>query len=111
MDFNALMKQAQKVQQQFEAAQAKLNDTQVIGEAGAGLVRLDMKGAGELLALHIDDSLLKSGEGEVLSDLIKAAHADARRKLEAHNAELMKEAAGPLGAMGGMPPMPKFFQG
>jgi nucleoid-associated protein EbfC len=111
MDFNALMKQAQKVQQQFAEAQAKMNDTVVLGEAGAGLVKLELKGIGELASLTIDDSLMAPGEGEVLADLIRAAHADARNKLEVLNAELMKEAAGPLGAMGGLPNMPKFFQG
>ena len=111
MDFNALMKQAQKVQQQFEAAQAKMNDTEVEGMSGGGLVKLKIKGIGTLSSLVIDDSLMVPGEGEVLSDLIIAAHLDARKKLEAINAELMKEAAGPLGAMGGLPPMPKFFQG
>lgn len=111
MDFNALMKQAQKVQQQFEEAQAKMNETIVTGQSGAGLVELDLKGIGELVALRIDESLMVAGESEVLSDLIKAAHNDARKKLEAINADLMKEAAGPLGAMGGLPKMPKFFQG
>jgi nucleoid-associated protein EbfC len=111
MDFNALMKQAQKVQQQFEAAQARMNDTTVVGEAGAGLVKVELKGIGEMLSLSIDDSLMAPGEGEVLADLIRAAHTDARKKLETVNADLMKEAAGPLGAMGGLPNMPKFFQG
>lgn len=111
MDFNALMKQAQNVQKQFEAAQAKMNDTIVTGQSGAGLVKLEIKGIGDMASLSIDDSLMQAGEAEVLSDLIIAAHNDARKKLETINAELMKEAAGPLGAMGGLPNMPKFFQG
>jgi DNA-binding protein YbaB len=59
-----------------------------------------MKGA------MIDESLLAPGEGEVLADLIVAAHADAKRKLDAEQAELMKQAAGPFA---GMPGMPKLF--
>jgi DNA-binding protein YbaB len=47
------------------------------------------------------------GEGEVLADLIVAAHADAKRKLDARQAEMMREAAGPLAGMG-LPGMPKF---
>lgn len=111
MDFNALMKQAQRVQKQFEEAQAKMNETLVTGEAGGGLVRMNMKGVGDITSLTIDPSLMTPSEADMLSDLIRAAHADARRKLEAVNAELMKAAAGPLGEMGGLPPMPKFFQG
>ena len=111
MDFNALMKQAQTVQKQFEAAQSKMNDTLVTGESGGGLVKIEIKGTGDMTKLDIDDSLMVPGEAEVLADLVRAAHNDARKKLEALNADLMKEAMGPLGAMGGLPPMPKFFQG
>jgi len=53
----------------------------------------------------IDPSLLAPDEAEVLSDLIVAAHADAKRKLDAAQAEAMKSVAGPLA---GMPGFPKF---
>ena len=44
---------------------------------------------------------------EVVADLVVAAHADAKRKLDTQQAEMMREAAGPLAAMG-LPGMPKF---
>ena len=47
------------------------------------MVRLTLKGAGALARLAIDESLLPPGEGEIVADLIIAAHADAKRKLEA----------------------------
>ena len=109
MDFQALMKQAQQVQQQFTEAQTKMHESVVPGASGAGLVSLELKGTGEMISLKIDDSLLAPGEGEVLSDLIRAAHKDAQKKLEDLNQKLLAEAAGPLGAGGGMPKMPKFF--
>jgi DNA-binding protein YbaB len=62
-------------------------------------------GDGALAKVAIDDSLLSPGEGEILADLIIAAHADARRKLETRQSELMKDIAGPLA---GLPGMPKF---
>jgi len=68
-------------------------------------VSVDLKGAGVLTRIHIDPSLLNADEGEVLADLIVAAHADARKKLDEESARLMKEAAGPFGNM----PMPKLF--
>ena len=64
-----------------------------------------LQGSGELKGVVIDEDLLKPGEGEVLSDLIIAAHADAKRKLDAVQADTMKEIAGPLA---GMPGFPKF---
>lgn len=109
MDFQAMMKQAQLVQQKLHDAQEKMSQSTVSGSSGGGLVTLELKGSGDMTTLNIDDSLLAPGEGEVLSDLIRAAHADARRKLDELNSELMQEAAGQLGPMGGLPKMPKFF--
>ncbi len=109
MDFQQLMKQAQQVQKSFTEAQEKMQQSIVDGQSGAGLVKVQLKGTGELLSLTIDDSLLAPGEGEVLTDLVVAAHNDAHTKLSELNQKLMAEAAGPLGANGGMPNMPKFF--
>ena len=50
---------------------------------------------------------MQPGEAEVVADLVVAAHADAKRKLDVQQAEMMREAAGPLAAMG-LPGMPKF---
>ena len=109
MDFQQLMKQAQQVQKSFTEAQAKMQESIVDGQSGAGLVKVQLKGTGELLSLSVDDSLMAPGEGEVLTDLIIAAHRDAHIKLQELNQKLMAEAAGPLGANGGLPNMPKFF--
>ncbi len=98
-DIGALMKQAQAMQQKLADAQAKLAELTVEGTSGGGMVRLTLKGSGELSGVEMDDSLLAPGEGEVLADLLIAAHADAKRKLEVQQAEMMREAAGPLAGM------------
>jgi DNA-binding YbaB/EbfC family protein len=102
-DLGSLMKQAQAMQQKLQEAQAKLAETRVEGAAGGGMVRLTLQGSGELKGVEIDEALLKPGEGEVLSDLIVAAHADAKRKLDAVQAETMKAVAGPLAGLPGFP--------
>ncbi|MEO6339295.1 MAG: YbaB/EbfC family nucleoid-associated protein [Caulobacteraceae bacterium] len=102
-DMNALMKQAQGMQAKLQAAQARLAEAEVEGAAGSGLVRVTLTGGGELRSVQVDDSLLVSGEGEMLGDLIIAAHADAKRKIDELQAALMKEAMGPLAGMPGMP--------
>lgn len=104
-DLGALMKQAQAMQQKLQEAQAKLAETLVEGAAGGGMVKVTLRGSGELTAVVIDDELMRPGEGELLSDLLIAAHADAKRKLDAAQSETMKEVAGPLA---GMPGFPKF---
>jgi len=107
MDLNALMQQAQAMQQKLQDAQAKLGDTVVEGSSGGGLVKVQLTGAGELKGVRLDDSVVQPGEAEILADLLVAAHADARRKLDETQARLMQEAAGPLAGMaGGMPGFP-----
>lgn len=103
MNIQEMMQQAQAMQQKLQEAQAKLAEAAIEGQAGGGLVTLTLSGAGELKGVVIDDSLLSPGEGEVLADLLVAAHADARRKAEAAQAKMMQEVAGPLaGALGGI---------
>ncbi|HZZ35256.1 MAG TPA: YbaB/EbfC family nucleoid-associated protein [Caulobacteraceae bacterium] len=104
-DLGSLMKQAQAMQEKLQAAQARLAETEVDGAAGGGMVTVTLKGSGELAKVNIDESLMAPGEGEIVADLIIAAHADAKRKLEAKQSEVMREAAGPLA---GLPGMPKF---
>ena len=105
-DLGSLMKQAQAMQQKLAEAQAQLAELEVEGTSGGGMVKVVLKGSGELAKVDLDESLMAPGEGEVVADLVIAAHADAKRKLDAAQAELMKQAAGPLA---GMPGMPKLF--
>ena len=104
-DLGSLMKQAQAMQGKLQEAQAKLAETVVEGASGGGMVKLTLKGSGELRSVEIDPELLKPEDAEMVSDLIVAAHADAKRKLDAAQAETMKAVAGPLA---GMPGFPKF---
>lgn len=108
MDLNALMKQAQAMQQKLQDAQAKLGDTLVEGSSGGGLVTVTLAGTGELKSVKLDDSILQPGEGEIVSDLVVAAHADAKRKLDEAQAKMMQEAAGPLAGMAGGGGLPGF---
>ena len=107
-DLNELMQQAQAMQQKLQDAQAKMAETTAEGSSGGGLVTISLKGPGEITAVKIDDSLLVAGEGEILADLIVAAHADAKRRLDEVNGALMRDAAGPMAGLN-IPGMPKLF--
>lgn len=107
-DLNSLMQQAQQMQQRLQDAQARMAETTAEGTSGGGLVTVALKGPGEITAIRIDESLMTPGEGEILADLIMAAHADAKRKLDDTNNALMREAAGPMAGMN-IPGMPKLF--
>lgn len=101
-DLMGLMKQAQAMQEKMTEAQARLDETQVTGEAGAGLVKVVLTAKGDMVSVELDKSVMDPDEPEILEDLLKAAHADARRKGEAAQQEIMKEAAGGLQLPPGM---------
>jgi DNA-binding YbaB/EbfC family protein len=105
VDFLGLMKQATELKSKMEAMQAELERIEVEGSAGGGMLTLKLSGKGELKAAQIDDSLLKPDQKEIIEDLFVAAHADARRKLEAVLAERMQALTGGLP----LPPGLKLF--
>lgn len=98
-DLSEIMRQAQAMQAKLAEAQRQVEETTVEGSAGAGLVKVRLRGRGDLEAVSIDPSMCIPSEREVLEDLLKAAHADARRRLEAAQEEAMKSAAGGLGGL------------
>lgn len=95
--FSNMMKQAQELQGKMSELQAEMEQMEIEGSAGAGLVTIALDGKGAMRRVQIDDSLLKPGEGDILEDLIAAAHNDAKTKMEALLQEKMK------GLTGGLP--------
>jgi DNA-binding YbaB/EbfC family protein len=104
-DFLGLMKQATELKSKMEAMQAELERLEIEGAAGGGFVAITVSGKGDVRRVHIDDSLLKPDQKEILEDLIVAAHADARRKLETTLQEKMQALTGGLP----LPPGLKLF--
>ena len=101
-DFMGLMKQAAQLQSKMQALQAELDQIEVEGTAGGGMVSVKLTAKGDLKGIAVDDSLLKPSEKEILEDLLVAAHADARRKAEATLQEKMKAVTGGLPLPPGM---------
>jgi DNA-binding YbaB/EbfC family protein len=97
-----LMKQAAQMQQKMEELQARLSELTLEGTAGAGMVTITLNGKGEMKGVRIDPKLLDPNDAEMLQDLIVAAHADAKRKLEALAAEEMQKMTGGLNLPPGM---------
>jgi nucleoid-associated protein EbfC len=104
-DFLGLIKQATELKSKMEAMQAELDQIEVEGTSGGGLVTVKLSGKGEMKGIKIDDSLMKPSEMQIVEDLIVAAHADARRKAETLMQEKMKSVAGGLP----LPPGMKLF--
>jgi len=95
-DFMGLMKQAAQLQSKMQALQDELATIEVEGAAGGGVVTVTLTAKNELKGVHIDPSLLKPDEKEILEDLLVAAHAEARRKAEGVMHDKMKDLTGGL---------------
>lgn len=100
-DISQIMRQAQAMQAKINEAQKKLEAMEVEGSAGGGLVKLRISGKNALLSINIDKSLLNADEGEILEDLVKAAHDDARCKLDDAQNEEMKGLGNGMGILPG----------
>jgi DNA-binding YbaB/EbfC family protein len=99
----ALLQQAQKMQQDLAAAQQELAEADVEGSAGGGLVRATVSGAGELRALVIDPKAVDPDDTETLADLVVAAVHNANEAAQ----QLQQAKLGPLAqGLGGMPGLP-----
>lgn len=101
-NFASMLKQAQELQGRMAEMQAQLENLTVEGSAGGDMVKVTLSGKGDLRQVHIDPSLAKEDDVEILEDLIVAAHAEAKRRLEEALQERMKEITG------GMPMPPGF---
>ena len=104
-DLMGMMKQMGQMQARVQQMQEELAALEIDGQSGGGLVRVTLTGKGDLKRVRIDPSLAKADEVEILEDLVVAAAADAKAKLDAQLQAKMQEMAGGLP----LPPGLKLF--
>jgi nucleoid-associated protein EbfC len=104
-DLMGMMKQVGEMQARVQQMQDELAALEIDGQSGGGLVKVTLTGKGDLKKVRIDPSLVKPGEAEILEDLIVAAMADAKSKLDAKLQAKMQEVTGGLP----LPPGLKLF--
>ncbi len=101
VDMQALLAQAQQMQQAVMAAQEEIAAAEVAGEAGGGLVKVTIKASGEVTSLQIDPKVVDPEDVETLQDLLVGALNAAMANAQ----QLAAEKLGPLaGGMGGSVP-------
>ncbi len=88
-DMAGLMKQAKEMQSKMEDAQAKLDEIEVVGEAGAGMVKVRVTAKGNVVGLEVDPTLFNPDDKEVVEDLIVAAIKDGQIKAATKSQEEM----------------------
>ena len=94
-NMQAMMRQAQKMQQDAMKAKEELDNSVFEGSASGGLVKVQINGAFEMQSISIDPSVVDGDDVEMLEDLIVAAYNDAKAKIESAKASK-------LGAFGGL---------
>lgn len=104
-DLMGMMKQVKDMQERMQRLQEELGAIEVQGSAGGGLVSVTLTGKGDMKRVRIDPSLMKPEEAEIVEDLVVAAVADAKAKVEAKLQEKMAEVTGGLP----LPPGMKLF--
>lgn len=90
LDLDKIMQMAQNAQNELQKAQDNLDQVEVEGASGGGLVKVRASAKGRIIGIGIDDSLMKVEEKAMLEDLIAAALNDAKAKADAAAAEEMQ---------------------
>lgn len=103
MNMDEILKAAGEMQAKLAEAQDKLDEIEVEGAAGGGLVRVRASAKGRIIGLHLDPSLIDANAKEMLEDLIVAAFNDARAKADAASGQEMGKLTAGL-------PMPPGFK-
>jgi DNA-binding YbaB/EbfC family protein len=99
-DLQAMLAQAQEMQQRMLDAQEAAASQTVEGSAGGGMVRVTATGAGEFTAVHVDPSVVDPADVEMLEDLILAALHDAAQRVTDLGQQSLGELG--LGGLGGL---------
>ncbi|MBQ2267244.1 MAG: YbaB/EbfC family nucleoid-associated protein [Succinivibrio sp.] len=96
-----MMKQAQLMQERLQKAQDEIAKMEVVGESGAGMVKITVTGNHEVRRVSIDDSLF-TDDKDILEDLLAAAFNDAQRRIEEQSKEKLSAVTGGMQLPPGM---------
>ena len=99
-NMNAMIRQAQKMQEDMEALQAELDEREYDISAGGGVVGVKINGKKEILSIDIKPEIVDPDDIEMLTDILMAGINEAIKKVETVNAEEMQKITGAMGFPG-----------
>lgn len=102
---NAMLQQAQKMQENMAALQEELDAREYDVSAGGGVVNVKINGKKQILSIDLAPEIVDPDDIETLSDILVAAVNEAIKRVEDTNAAEMQKVTGALG----MPGMPGLF--
>ena len=99
-NMNAMIRQAQKIQEEMETLQAELDAKEYEVNAGGGMVTVKINGKKEILNIDIKPEIVDPEDIETLSDTLVAAVNEALRRVEQTNSEAMGKLTGGMNLPG-----------
>jgi DNA-binding YbaB/EbfC family protein len=97
-----MMGQMPRIREEMEKLQQRLPQLSAEGDAGAGMVKVRVNGRLEVTACTLSDEIMKSGDREMLEDLIRGATNQAIAKVRQQIADETTKMASNLGLPPGM---------
>ena len=99
-DMNAIMRQAQKMQEEMAAKQAELEEREYEISAGGGVVNVKINGKKEILSISLEPEIIDPDDKETLEDILVAAVNEAIKRVEDTNNDEMSKITGSMGMPG-----------
>jgi DNA-binding YbaB/EbfC family protein len=99
-NMNAMLRQAQKMQEEMEALQADLDEREYDVSAGGGVVNVKINGKKEILSIGIEPEIVDPDDIETLSDILVAAVNEAIKRVESTNSAEMEKVTGSMSMPG-----------
>ncbi len=98
-DFSKILEKAKELEKKMKQSQEAIKKIEVTGTSGGSLVKVKLNGEGEMIAVEIANEILKE-EKNIIEDLIKAAHNNAKSSLKSKTTEEISKSAGDFGLPG-----------
>ena len=99
-NMQAMLRQAQKMQEDMAALQEELDSREYEIKAGGGVVSVKINGQKEILAIDIQPEIVDPDDVETLSDILIAAVNEAIKKVDTVSEEEMAKISGQMGLPG-----------
>ena len=98
-DFSKILEKAKELEKKMKDSQEAIKKIEVVGTSGGELVKITLNGDGEMISIQISDKLLKE-EKNIIEDLVKAAHNNAKSSLKSKTSEEISKSASNFGIRG-----------
>ena len=98
-DFSEILNKAKELENKMKESQQKIKNIEATGISGADSVKIILNGESEIVKIELSEKILKE-EKNIIEDLIKAAHNNAKSQLKSKTTEEISKATGGLGISG-----------